>query len=79
MYLLILIIILIILLQLNISNNLVLLLLLITLTQIITKDYIYTLLISLPVFTILFFIKKNNENFSENLKIMMKKNQVIKN
>ena len=66
MYLLILVIILIILLQLNISNNLILLLLLITLTQIITKDFIYTLLISLPVFTILYFMKKNNEKFSEN-------------
>lgn len=66
MYLLILIILLVILLQLNISNNLILLLLLITLTQVITKDYIYTLLISLPIFTILYFMKKNNERFSEN-------------
>ena len=66
MYLLILIIVLIILLQLNISNNLILLLLLITLTQVITKDYIYTLLITIPVFTILYFMKRKNERFSEN-------------
>ena len=66
MYLLILIFVLIILLQLNISNNLVLLLLLITLAQVITKDFVYTLLISLPIFTILYFMKRNNEKFSEN-------------